>query len=94
VATDKRDVESGLLKKGFRQSDKDHHYFTYYSRDGKKSLSKTKTSHSPKEKSLGAARVGQMAKQCGLNAIEFAELIECPMDRDAYERLLKERGLV
>jgi len=35
-----------------------------------------------------------MAKQCGLNAPEFTELIECPMDRDTYERLLKERRLV
>jgi len=94
VAIDKKKVESALLSKGFELSNRDHHYFTYHSLDGKKSLSKTKTSHSPKEKSLGAARVGQMAKQCGLNAAEFADLIECPMDRDAYERLLKERRLV
>jgi hypothetical protein len=94
VATDKKDVEKGLLSKGFRQSNKGHRYFAYWSRDGKKSQSKTKTSHSPKEKSLGAARIGQMAKQCGLNAGEFMDLIECPMDRDSYEGLLKQRGLV
>lgn len=94
MATDKKDVERGLLSKGFRPSSKGHRYFTYHSRDGKKSQSKTKTSHSPKEKSLGPARIGQMAKQCGLNAVEFMDLIKCPMEQDAYERLLKERGLV
>lgn len=94
MATDKKNVENGLLSKGFRLSSKDHRYFTYYSRDEKKSLSKTKTSHSPREKSLGSARIGQMAKQCGLNPGEFMDLIECPMDRDAYERLLRQRGLI
>ena len=73
---------------------KDHHYFTYRSLDGRKSRSKTKTSHSPKEKSLDPARMGQMAKQCGLNAVEFMDLIECPMDRDTYERIIEKRGLV
>lgn len=94
MAIDKKKVESALLSKGFELSKRDHRYFTYHSLDGKKSRDNTKTSHSPKEKSLGAARVGQMAKQCGLNAAEFADLIECPMDRDAYERLLKERRRV
>jgi hypothetical protein len=94
VAVDKKNVENGLLSKGFRLSSKDHRYFTYHSRDGKKSQSRTKTSHSPKEKSLGRARIGQMAKQCGLDAAEFMDLIECPMDRDAYENLLEKRGLV
>ena len=94
MTIDKKKVESALLSKGFKLSHKDHRYFTYYSLNGKKSRISTKTSHSPKEKSLGAARVGQMARQCGLNAAEFADLIDCPMDRDAYERLLKQRRLV
>ena len=94
MTIDKKKVESALLSKGFELSSRGHRYFTYHSLDGKKSRINTKTSHSAKEKSLGAARVGQMAKQCGLSAAEFAELIGCPMDRDAYERLLKERRRV
>ena len=92
MAADKRTVEKGLLAKGFERSESDHHYFTYHSRDGRKTTSKTKTSHTPKEKSLGSARISQMSRQCGLKAGEFMALIECPMDRDSYERLLKERG--
>lgn len=91
---DKRDIERGLRKKGFEESSGDHRYFTYHSQEGKKSRSWTKTSHSPKEKSLSSARIKQMAQQCGLNAAEFMELIECPMDRDAYESLMKKRGRV
>jgi len=94
VATDKKTVENGLLSKGFKLSSKDHRYFVYHARDGKKSPCMTKTSHSPKEKSLDRARIGQMAKQCRLNTAEFMDLIECPMDRDAYEHLLVKKGIV
>lgn len=94
AAADKKAVESGLLPKGFQKTQTHHHYFVYWSRDGKKSQSKTKTSHSPKEKSLDDARIGEMAKQCALSKKEFMELIECPMGRDQYESLLKKRGLL
>lgn len=94
MAIDKRKVESGLRAKGFRNSDKDHRYFTYWSLDGKKTQNKTKTSHSPKEKSLDRARIGQMAKQCGLTTEDFIKLIECPMNQSTYEHLLRGEGLV
>jgi hypothetical protein len=94
VVTDKKKVEKALQSKGFRLSNKDHHYFTYHLLDGKKTPSATKTSHSPKEKSLDAARMGEMAKQCGLKAAEFMDLIECPMDRNTYENILKEREFI
>ena len=32
----KSKVESGLLKKGFQESEGDHHYFIYFTQDGKK----------------------------------------------------------
>ena len=94
MTTDKKKVESALLSKGFRESNKGHHYFIYWSRDKKKSRCQTMTSHSQKEKVLGVARLGQMAQQCGLNSTEFKDLIECPLDRGTYEDLLKKRGRV
>ncbi len=32
----KSKVESALLAKGFQKTDKDHHYFIYFTTDGKK----------------------------------------------------------
>ena len=93
MVIDKRKVESGLLSKGFRQSDTHHHYFIYYLINGEKTPVNTRTSHSPKEKSFDAARIAQMARQCGLKTAEFLELVECPLDRDTYERLLLDRRL-
>ena len=43
---DRKVVEAGLLKKGFRQREGDHHFFIYWSLSGKKSVAFTKTSHS------------------------------------------------
>jgi hypothetical protein len=94
VTTDKKKVESALRSKGFKKSDKGHRYFIYYSRDEKKSRCQTMTSQSAKEKAFDVARLRQMAQQCGLNSTEFKNLIECPLTRDAYERLLMARGLI
>lgn len=93
MVIDRRKVESALLSKGFKQSETHHHYFIYYLISGKKTPVKTKTSHSPKEKSIDAARLNQMAGQCRLETAEFVNLVECPLDRDTYERLLQDKGL-
>lgn len=94
MTTDKRKVERALLAKGFKQSDKGHHYFIYFAQNGKKSPFKTMTSHSPREKSLDAARLKQMAQQCGLDTTQFRDLIECPLSREDYESFLTSQGLI
>lgn len=94
MVIDKKDVERALLSKGFKRSDKDHHYFIYWTRDNKKTSSKTKTSHTQKEKTLGSGRIGQMAKQCGINTDEFIDLVQCPMTRERYEQVLQSKGLI
>ena len=33
-----------------------------------------------------------MARQLGLKRHEFVSLVECPLSRDEYEKLLRERG--
>lgn len=86
----RKDVEAALLNKGFRQSNNDHRYFIYFSTDGKKTLVKTKTSHTPKVKDIGDELLGLMARQCYLPRPKFLDLIDCPLSRDEYERLLKE----
>lgn len=86
------DVEKSLVKKGFRRKEGDHHYFNYYTKAGKKTMVFTKTSHGGRE--LDDSLLGKMSGQCKLPRQNFDQLIECPLDRDTYERKLIEAGFV
>lgn len=77
------EVEAGLVRKGFRQSDTHHRYFIYYTEAGLKSKIRTKTSHGGKE--LDDWLLGQMAKQCCVSRKEFLDLVDCPLDQKGYE---------
>lgn len=85
-------VESALLAKGFCKSERDHHYFVYYTKDGKKTAIKTKTSHTKKMKEIPDNILSQMAKQCRLNNSEFKDLVDCTIGQAEYERLLQNKG--
>lgn len=80
------DVEKGLLNKGFQIKEGDHHYFTYFNTQGKKTAVFTKTSHSHNEISTGL--IALMAKQCKVPKQTFEKLIDCPLSRVDYENLL------
>ncbi len=90
---DIRRIESSLESKGFERSEGDHSYFVYRSTTGKKTTAKTKTSHTPKMKSIGDDLLGKMAKQCHLTKPQFLDLVDCPMDRQKYESILSAQGL-
>lgn len=90
---DIRRIESSLESKGFERSEGDHSYFVYRSTTGKKTTAKTKTSHTPKMKSIGDDLLGKMAKQCHLTKSQFLDLVDCPMDRQKYESILSAQGL-
>ena len=86
------DVEKSLVKKGFERKEGDHSYFNYFTKAGKKTRVFTKTSHGCKE--LDDSLLGLMAGQCKLSRQNFDLLIECPLDRDTYERKLVEGGAI
>ncbi len=89
---DKRDVEAGLLNKGFQKAPGgDHNYFVYVAQDGKKALSKTKTSHG-RGFDIDDSLLARMAQQCALTRPQFLKLIECPLGRNDYENILKKAG--
>lgn len=85
----KRDVEAGLLNKGFRQNNSHHRYFVYHTIKGEKSRIRTKTSHGAKD--LDPYLIGQMAKQCGLTSRGFLRLVDCPLSQKEYERKVSSR---
>ena len=92
MARKPNDVERSLEKKGFQRKEGDHHYFNYYTTAGKKTKVFTKTSHGAKE--LDDSLLGMMSRQCKLTRQDFDRLIDCPLDRDTYERKLIECGAV
>ncbi|HRF13587.1 MAG: type II toxin-antitoxin system HicA family toxin [Candidatus Accumulibacter phosphatis] len=92
MARKPNDVERSLEKKGFQRKEGDHHYFNYYTKAGKKTQVFTKTSHGVKE--LDDSLLGMMSRQCKLSRQDFDRLIDCPLDRDSYERKLIEVGVV
>jgi predicted RNA binding protein YcfA (HicA-like mRNA interferase family) len=86
------DVEKSLERKGFQRKEGDHHYFNYYTQAGKKTRVFTKTSHGVKE--LDDSLLGMMSTQCKLKRQDFDRLIDCPLDRESYERKLIEGGAI
>ncbi len=92
---EKKSVEDGLINKGFKLKEGDHHRFIYYTIEGnKKSSVITKTSHTPKMKEIPDNLIGQMAKQCKLSKSDFLNLVDCPLSLEAYENLLKKEGAI
>ena len=86
----RKDVEASLERKGFVRAEGDHHYLVYWTKDGRKTRAKTKTSHTPKMKDIPDNILAQMAKQCQVTKAEFLSLVDCPMQRDEYERRVEE----
>ena len=41
---------------------------------------------------MGDVLLKEMARQCKLNKAQFVELVDCPMTRDAYEKVLAQSG--
>jgi len=89
----RREVERGLLAKGFEQSERDHHFFVYRTVGGLKTTVRTKTSHSVKD--IPDGLLSAMARQCHCAPrLRFLNLVDCPLDRAAYEGILRGAGVL
>jgi hypothetical protein len=89
---EKRVIEVASSGKRFTRREGDHHFFVTMTLQGRKSRVHTKTSHTPRMKEISDGLLGQMATQCGLTKPEFQDLVKCPLSREAFEKLLEERG--
>ena len=87
----RRAVMASLERKGFVSAEGDHTYYIYHTVDGRKTLAKTKVSHSGKD--IADAILGMMARQCKLTTPQFRDLVDCPLSREGYEGILKAQGL-
>ena len=90
----KAQVETALKSKGFEQREGDHHFFVYVTTEGKKNTVRTKTSHTPKMKDIPDNLLSQMAKQCQLSKNDFLRLLDCPLNREGYEGILRGKKII
>lgn len=90
----KNKVVSNLKAKGFTASNNHHIMLVYFTAGGEKTAILTKTSHTPQMKDIDDNLLSQMAKQCRLDKSEFLDLVDCPMDRAAYERRLRAKKVI
>lgn len=95
AALEKAQVMASLQKKGYREEPggRDHRYFVYY--DGeRKTCIRTKTSRSPKARTLDSSLVQKMATQCHLGKDEFLRLVRCPLTAEEYRLILLQKKLL
>lgn len=86
-----RAVDRALVGKlGFEKTETHHHVYRRWL-DGVL-VARTYISHGGRE--LSRYHVGQMARQMHLRTAEFPDAANCPLSREDYERILRERVLV
>jgi len=94
------DIIKALLRKGFECKDT-HHVRLILKVDGKKTLIRTRISHSHKSVKLSDYILREVARQLGFvkedNKIDwdsFGRFINCPMDYEEYIKYLKDKGVI
>ena len=88
----RKEIEKGLLNKGFVKVDTHHHRFIYQTITNERTAVFTKTSHSHTD--LSNDMIGQMARQCRLSRKQFDALIDCSLTREAYEEQLRQENAI
>ncbi|MBU4555420.1 MAG: hypothetical protein KJ747_00920 [Actinobacteria bacterium] len=84
-----------LCAKGYQEESgaRDHHVFVYY-HNGRKTRIRTKTSRSPKIRTLDSSLVSKMAHQCHLTKDDFVRLVRCPLSAEEYRLILADKQLL
>ena len=74
-------IRTNLCKKGFRESEGDHHFLQLYNND-KKTAIHTKISHGKNE--IDDTLIGLMARKVKLSKNDFVNYAKCNMTEDEY----------
>ncbi len=96
AARDRSDIATSLLRKGFVLSGRkrDHDFYIFEHQVGQTIPVYTKLSRGSGYKSYGSSLLGLMAKQLNLTTAELLDLIDCPLTRERYLAILKERKVI
>ena len=91
AALDKTTTYKNLKKKGFIDTAGDHKYLELI-HNGKTILF-TKISHGS-SKEIDDYLIKQMYTQCKLDKKDFIDLAKCPLSKEAYFKIFKEKNLL
>jgi hypothetical protein len=90
-------IRASILRKGFAhkpgKSSSDHDYY-FFLHDGLKVPIYTKLSRGSKYKIYGAWLLARMASQLKLTNSQVLELIDCPMSRGDYVKVLEQKAIL
>ena len=82
------EITSGLENKGFIRKNRKHRVYRYVMLDGTETTIITQCSHGARGQDVPNGTIGAMARQCRLSGGQFKRLVECPLEREGYEKLL------
>ena len=84
-----RDIAKSLENKGFVKANRDHAFYFLYI-NNKKSRIYTKLSWGIKE--YGSNLLSQIARRLRLSNSQLNDLLDCPLSKEDYVKLLLENG--
>ncbi len=91
---DRKLIESSLRKKGFIEEKGPHKYF-YHEVEGKRTGAYAYTSRGSGYKTYGDSLLKAMKIELRLDSLnQVKRLLECPMDGDEYNIILKNKGIL
>jgi hypothetical protein len=95
MTVERRKIKSNLPSKGFVIDDTKHHIYFYHEFQGRRTGSYTYISKGSKIKTYGIELIKQMRKQLMLdNNRQVVELCKCPIDKEAFNEILKDKGII
>jgi len=86
-----KQVESALLKKGFKHANKGHKFLTLFI-EGRKTAIRTMVSHG--KKTYKGSLEKSLRDQLKVTKEELVGLVECPLSMEAYLECLKKRKAI
>lgn len=90
----RRNIESGLLRKGFRKENSDHRLFRFYVDDKKTGIS-TFISHGSRHREYGDDLLSKVKRElCMPNKKYLVDFIACPITKERYTENLVSTGKV
>lgn len=89
------DIEIALNKKGFEMEDSRDHRFWFFLYKGQRTEIRTKTSRGSKYKDYPIGLLKRIKEQLRLDSLnQLKDLVECPIDKEDYEEILKKKGII
>lgn len=94
MTVDRSKAISSLQQKGFRRKKARHHIYFHHEFEGKETGPYTCVSHSKQKKDISGYLLLSMRRQLRLDSISQAvDLLECPMDGETYNSIIREKGV-